>query len=65
MKKKVKPSSRLFDKKLNLIFDPNMKELPLSESLSRKIEEVNESFLRSKYKTIEEMIKHANDSSHE
>ena len=63
MKKKIKPSSGLFDKKLNLIFDPNMKPLPLSESLARKIEEANEKW--SKIKDINDVIKrHANDSSH-
>ena len=64
MKKKIKASSGLFDKKLNLIFDPNLKSLPLSESLARKIEEGNEHLL--KIKNLDEILKrHANDFSPE
>jgi len=63
MKEEIKTPKVIYNSGLKLTFDPDMKPARLSESLARRIEELNEKL--SKFKNVEEMIKHANDSSHE
>ena len=63
MKKKIKSDSILFNTEIKYTLDETMDSTPSKLSL-RKLAEFNEALSRSKYKTIEEMIKHANDSSH-
>ncbi len=66
MKQKViKEYSELFKCETTFILDENMKQLPLSGSLARKVEEINEKFAKSKYKSVEEMLQRARDSSPE
>ncbi|SEP36439.1 hypothetical protein SAMN05660816_05479 [Niastella yeongjuensis] len=61
----MKTPKVIYTNGLSLTLNPNMKELPLSGSLARKLAEVNEGFAKSGYKSIEEMLKHARDSSPE
>jgi hypothetical protein len=63
MKKKIKSQSKLLGEVTFIMSDKPCP--PPSKLALRKLAEVNEALSRSKYKTIEEMIKHANDSSHE
>ena len=62
MKKKIKSDSILFNTEIKYTLDETMDSTPSKLSL-RKLAEFNEALSRSKYKTVEEMIKHANDSS--
>ena len=63
MKKKIESES-ILNTKVRYILNEKMDSTPSKLSL-RKLAEFNEALSRSKYKTIEEMIKHANDSSHQ
>ena len=62
MKKEVKSSSISLITGIRYTLDEKMDATPSKLTL-RKLAEFNEALSRSKYKTIEEMIKHANDSS--
>ena len=64
MKKQVKPLSELLNQEVKFIMSDKPTPPPSKLAL-RKLAEFNEALSRSKYKTIEEMIKHANDSSPE
>lgn len=64
MKKKIKSDSILYNTEVKFILDEKMDSTPSKFAL-RKLAQANEALSRSKYKSIEEMIKHANDSSHE
>ena len=63
MKKEVKSSSISVITGIRYTLDEKMDSTP-SKSALHKLALANEALSRSKYKTIEEMIKHANDSSH-
>ena len=63
MKKQVKPLSELLNQEVKFIISDKPTPPPSKIAL-RKLAEFNEALSKSKYKTIEEMIKHANDSSH-
>jgi hypothetical protein len=64
MKKKMKTPKVVFSNGLRLTLDPNLKPLPVTGELARKIEEANEKW--SKIKNLDEICKRlANDSSHE
>jgi hypothetical protein len=59
----MKTHTVIYSNGLKLTFDSNLKPLPLTGSLARKIEEANEKW--SKIKNIEEIFqRHANDPSH-
>jgi len=64
MKKKIKSDSILNNTEVRFILDESMDPTPSKFAL-RKLAQANEAFSRSKYKSIEEMIKHANHSSPE
>jgi len=64
MKEEVKSSTISLVTGIRYTLNEKMDSTPSKLAL-RKMAELNESISRSKYKTIEEMIKHANDSSHE
>jgi hypothetical protein len=64
MKKKIKSESILFNTEVKFTLNEKMDPAPSKLAL-RKLAEVNELISKSKYKSIEEMLKSiSNDPSH-